>query len=91
MMGMKRLLRPTVRVRLVEPVDSTPGRQNYIRAVVWREGGEYLARSTGAQGSEILTSMAKANAFLVVDEQTARLEAGEMASAMLLEWPEEAL
>lgn len=91
MMGMKRLLRPTVRVRLVEPVDSTPGRQNYIRAVVWREGGEYLARSTGAQGSEILTSMAKANAFLVVDERTARLEAGEMASAMLLEWPEEAL
>jgi molybdopterin molybdotransferase len=90
MMGMKRLLRPTVNVRLTEAVESAPGRQNYIRAVVWQKGGEYLARSTGAQGSEILTSMARANAFLVVDERTARLEAGDTARAMLLDWPAEA-
>ena len=89
MMGMKRLLRPTVNVRLSAPVESAPGRRNYIRAVVWQEGDEYLARSTGAQGSEILTSMARANAFLVVDEHTARLEAGDTARAMLLDWPGE--
>jgi molybdopterin molybdotransferase len=91
MLGMKRLLRPEVAVRLAEAVESAPGRRNYIRAVVWREGDEYVARTTGAQGSEILTSMAKANAFLVVDEDTARLEAGERARAMLLDWPEDAL
>jgi molybdopterin molybdotransferase len=91
MLGMKRLLRPEVTVRLAEAVESAPGRRNYIRAVVWREGDEYVARTTGAQGSEILTSMAKANAFLVVDEDTARLEAGERARAMLLDWPEDAL
>ena len=91
MMGMKRLLRPEMTVRLVEAVESAPGRRNYIRAVVWREGDEYVARSTGAQGSEILTSMAKANAFLVVDEDAARLEAGERARAMLLDWPDEGL
>jgi molybdopterin molybdotransferase len=90
MLGTKRLLRPEVTVRLAEAVESAPGRRNYIRAVVWREGDEYVARTTGAQGSEILTSMAKANAFLVVDEDTARLEAGERARAMLLDWPEDA-
>ncbi len=48
-----------------------------------------IARSTGAQGSEILTSMSKANAFLIVDEHTRRIEAGGMVRALMLDWPEE--
>ncbi|MEO7410597.1 MAG: gephyrin-like molybdotransferase Glp [Sphingomicrobium sp.] len=89
MLGKSRLQRPIIQVRVMEPIESSPGRENYIRAIVSREGNEYVARSTGAQGSEILTSMSKANAFLIVDEHTRLIEMGGMARALMLDWPEE--
>ena len=70
--------------RAVDRIESSPGRENYIRGIVSYEGGEYTARTTGAQGSEILTSMSKANALLVVDENTHVIEVGGIVRAMLL-------
>jgi len=89
MLGKTRLQRPIITVRALEPIESSPGRENYIRAIVSREGDDYMARSTGAQGSEILTSMAKANALLIVDEKTRVVEAGQPVRALMLDWPEE--
>jgi molybdopterin molybdotransferase len=89
MLGKSRLQRPVITVRALEAIESTPGRENYIRAVVSREGDEYVARSTGAQGSEILTSMSKANAMLIVDENTRVVEVGDKVRALMLDWPEE--
>jgi molybdopterin molybdotransferase len=89
MFGKSRLQRPIISVRALEPIESSPGRENYIRAIVSREGDDYVARSTGAQGSEILTSMAKANALLIVDEKTRVVEAGQPVRALMLDWPEE--
>jgi molybdopterin molybdotransferase len=85
MLGRKRLQRPEVMARALERIESSPGRENYIRAVLSREGDEYVARTTGAQGSEILTSMAKANALLVVSEDVRAVEAGERVRAILLD------
>ena len=42
------------------------------------------ARLTGPQGSGILTSMARANALLVVPEDRPRCEAGEVVNALLV-------
>jgi molybdopterin molybdotransferase len=89
MLGKQRLQRPIIEARALEAIESTPGRENYIRGVVSREGGEYVARSTGPQGSEILTSMAKANALLIVDEHTRTVQPGEKVQALMLDWPEE--
>jgi molybdopterin molybdotransferase len=89
MFGKTHLQRPIITVRALEPIESSPGRENYIRAIVSREGGEYVERSTGAQGSEILTSMSKANALLIVDEKTRMIEAGQPVRALMLDWPEE--
>lgn len=89
MFGKTRLSRPIINVRVLESIESSPGRENYIRAIVSREGGEYVARSTGVQGSEILTSMSKANAFLIVDEHTKLVETGGIVRALMLDWPEE--
>ncbi|MGA7733330.1 MAG: gephyrin-like molybdotransferase Glp [Chloroflexia bacterium] len=84
MLGRKELYRPTVTARALERIESSPGRENYIRGVVSLEGEEYVARTTGAQGSEMLTSMAKANALLVVGEDVRFVEVGGRVSAMLL-------
>lgn len=75
-----------ITARLAEAVTNTDGRRCYYRAVVRREGHEYAARLTGPQGSGILTSMARANALIVVPEDVARIEAGEMAQVQMLDW-----
>ena len=46
--------------------------------------GGLVARLTGPQGSGLLTSMARANALLVVPEETRRVAAGESLAAILL-------
>jgi molybdopterin molybdotransferase len=85
MLGKQDLQRPVVIARAAERIESSPGRENYIRGIVSYESGEYKARTTGAQGSEILTSMSKANALLVVDENTRVIEVGDTMRAMLLD------
>ncbi|MEO8288103.1 MAG: gephyrin-like molybdotransferase Glp [Chloroflexota bacterium] len=89
MFGKSRLHRPVIMVRALESIESTPGRENYIRAIVSKDGADYVARSTGAQGSEILTSMSRANAFLIVDESVRVVETGDHVRALMLDWPEE--
>lgn len=83
MLGKQNLQRPIITARATERIESSPGRENYIRGIVSREGDEFTARTTGAQGSEILTSMSKANALLVVDENTPYIEAGDTVQAIM--------
>ena len=46
-----------------------------------------MARLTGPQGSGILTSMARANALLIVPEDRPTVAAGETLPALLLDDP----
>lgn len=87
MAGHKNLERPQVPVILQDEVQSD-GRESYIRAVVWRENGRYLARSTGDQGSHILTSLVKANALIIIPENTTRVHPGTELIAWMFDWPE---
>jgi len=80
--------RRTVPVRLAEPVTLGPRLRHFLRAVVTAEpGGALAARLTGPQGSGILTSMARANALLIVPEDRAAVPAGETLDALLLDDP----
>jgi molybdopterin molybdotransferase len=85
MLGHERLFRRPVRVTLEEPVTIGAKLTHFLRATV-RPGddGQLLARLTGAQGSGILTSMAKAQALLIIPEDRSRVEAGETVHAFLL-------
>ena len=85
MLGHVRLFRRPVPVVLEEPVTIGARLTHFLRAVV-RVGddGRLLARLTGAQGSGILTSMARANALLVVPEDRPRSEAGDTLHAIPL-------
>lgn len=85
MLGRADLYRPEVTARVLERVESSPGRENYIRVVLTQQGDEYVARTTGAQGSEILTSMSKANAMIVVSDDVQFVEVGEKVRAILLD------
>ncbi|MGI8588209.1 MAG: molybdopterin molybdotransferase MoeA [Chloroflexia bacterium] len=90
MLGHTRLARPVLMVRATEPIPNTSGREHYIRAVVTRDGdGAYIARSTGEQGSGILSSLTGANAMLIVEETRTLVQPGETVRAIMLDWPEE--
>ncbi|MFL5731772.1 MAG: gephyrin-like molybdotransferase Glp, partial [Chloroflexia bacterium] len=65
MLGKSRLQRPIIPARALEPLKNDTGREQYIRGIVTRQEGEYVARTTGGQGSNLLTSMSKANALLI--------------------------
>jgi molybdopterin molybdotransferase len=78
----------TIAVRLAHDVAVTPTLAHFLRAVVTLGAdGVPSARLTGAQGSNLLTSMALANALLVVPESSGGAAAGAMLQALPLEWP----
>lgn len=87
MAGHARLARPELPVALLEELHSD-GRESYIRVVVTRgKDGQYVARTTGGQGSHMMTSLVKANALLIVPEGVRFVPAGETLPAMMIDWP----
>jgi molybdopterin molybdotransferase len=88
MAGYQHLNRPEIPVTLLEAIESD-GRESYIRAIVRRgPEGSYLATTTGDQGSNIMTSMVKANALLIVPEGVKHVTRGDSLRALMLDWPE---
>lgn len=84
MQGHLQLHRRTVRV-VMEEAAKTPGRlAHFLRGVVRETPAGLAARLTGPQGSGILTSMAKANALLVIPEGRDAVLPGETITAILL-------
>ncbi len=88
MMGHTRLLRPQVEVIVKDGVADVAMRRHYARAhVTWRDG-RFVARTTGNQGSNIMTSLLNANALVIVPEGGVQVRPGDTAQAMMLDWPE---
>lgn len=85
MLGHTRIYRRTAEVTLEEPVTTAARLTHFLRGIVTvGAGGALTARLTGPQGSGVLTSMARANALLIVPEDRPRVEAGETLHALLL-------
>ncbi len=87
MLGHWQLAKPTVQA-VMDDALSNSGRRRYVRVVVRKEDGRYHARSTGGQGSGILTSMARANGLAIVPEGTLNVKPGTVLTVQMLDWPE---
>jgi molybdopterin molybdotransferase len=88
MLGKKNLAKPTVTAISESRLRNPDGRLVYSRAIVTERDGQYYARSTGPQGSGILTSMAKANGLVMVPEDVELVEPGQMVLVQMLDWRE---
>ena len=77
--------RRTIPVRVAETISVKPRLQHFLRAIVSQTAAGAEARLTGPQGSGILTSMALANALLVLPEGQLETPAGSEVRAMLLD------
>ena len=87
MLGRTDLTKPTIRAVLDEGITNS-GRRGFIRVMVERREGRFHARTTGEQGSGVLTSMSRANGLAIVPEGTRRVEAGSELTVQMLDWPE---
>jgi molybdopterin molybdotransferase len=77
---------PTFKVALSAPIKKAPGRTEFQRAILSPDGaGGWTVRTTGDQGSGILSSMSQANCFIVLPSETGNVAAGEMVDVQLLE------
>ena len=68
------------------PIKKLPGRTEFQRGILATDGnGAWSVRTTGEQGSGILSSMSQANCFIVLDSDTGNVAAGEWVEVQLLE------
>lgn len=79
LMGQKQTEATTIRVKTVSILKKRPGRIDFQRGILFRdENGEYVVRTTGNQGSHVLSSMSEANCFIVLPLDSGRVEAGSL-------------
>ncbi len=67
-----------VKARCTQTLNKAPGRAEFQRGVLKHNGdGEIQVTPTGMQGSHLLTSMSRANCFILLSAENAGVEAGE--------------
>jgi molybdopterin molybdotransferase len=75
--GRRELYGPRFRAVAVEAMRKKEGRREYKRGILAYAGDRWEVRTTGPQGSGILTSMTLANCFIAVEEERGDIKAGE--------------
>ncbi len=68
---------PSFAARCLGAIKKRKGRTEFQRGILSREDGEWCVRPTGMQGSGILSSMAKADCFIVLEADRENVEAGD--------------
>jgi molybdopterin molybdotransferase len=80
--------RPSLfRAQAMEAMRKKPGRTEFQRGIAsLDENNRWQVVKTGKQGSGILTSMSRANCFIVLPDDNAGVESGDEVSIQLFDW-----
>jgi molybdopterin molybdotransferase len=79
--------RLVVQAALQESLHSD-GRETYVRVIVEQQGGAYVARAAGDQGSAVMSTLVRANGLLVLPEGVVKAMAGDGYPVWLLDGAE---
>jgi len=75
------------RARAVDKIRKRPGRYEFQRGIATLDNNdEWQVTKTGQQGSGILTSMSRANCFIVLPDDNAGIEAGDEVNIQFFDW-----
>jgi len=86
MQNAQALKRTTLQVKCGHDLKKSPGRMDFQRGVLSvNDAGENVVESTGSQGSGILSSLARANCFIILASEQGRVTAGEMVAVQLFD------
>jgi molybdopterin molybdotransferase len=75
--GRRRLFPDTAEATAIEAMSKKKGRREFKRGIVQWKNGRWEARTTGPQGSGILSSMVAGNCLIVLEEDRGDVAAGE--------------
>jgi len=76
---------PLLKVECVESIFKRAGRTEFQRGILFQSNGVWKVKTTGQQGSGILTSMSKANCFIVLSADRGAIKAGEIVDIQLMD------
>ena len=86
MQNAQALKRTHIKVKCSTALKKSPGRMDFQRGILSvNEQGETVVASTGSQGSGILSSLAKANCFIILASEQGKLAAGEVVEVQLFD------
>ncbi len=83
MMGRRHLFRPEISATLTDEVRGPQGKLQFARVHVRREGSGWTAQPTGGRGSNLISTVARANGLAMVPEGQASAPAGSQVRVML--------
>ena len=78
--GRRRLVPTAWQARVLEPLRKRAGRREFKRGILAYRDGNWEVRTTGPQGSGILSSMVAGNCLIVLEEDRADVAAGELVT-----------
>lgn len=79
MMGVKETFTLTLKAPCITALRKKPGRLEYQRGILsYDRNGELMVCSTGVQGSHIMTSMSRANCFIILPAENAGVVSGDL-------------
>jgi molybdopterin molybdotransferase len=78
--GRRRLVPTAWQARALEPLRKRAGRREFKRGILAYRDGNWEVRTTGPQGSGILSSMVAGNCLIVLEEDRADVAAGELVT-----------
>lgn len=76
---------PMFRVECAAPIKKVKGRTEFQRGVLYDDNGQWKVKPLPNQGSGILSSMSKANCFIVLAEELGDCEPGTIVNVQVLE------
>lgn len=76
---------PTLSISTHSNLKKHPGRTDYQRGQVSMHNGENQVATTGTQGSGVLSSLAQANCYIVLEQERGAVTAGEKVNVVLFD------
>jgi molybdopterin molybdotransferase len=84
MCGRREILPAMLQAELEEPLSKKAGLAYFVRGVISEREGKLVVRSTGPQGSHLLTSWARANALICLEAELGDIPNGSRVSVLPL-------
>jgi len=76
---------PVLSIATQSPLKKQPGRADYQRGKLTTENGENKVTTTGNQSSGVLSSLAQANCYVVLEQERCAVAAGEKVNVVLFD------
>jgi len=79
LLGQEQTSNTTIQLKCISNLKKRPGRMDFQRGIIFTdENGNFCVKTTGNQGSHVLSSMCQANCFIVLSQESGNIEAGSL-------------